>query len=120
MNIRGHTMNPSNVPILHGFQLSPPNPDAPNNPDPGIFRWHYLQCVIRKLGTDEYKNLPNIAHYELPHRTEDDEDDEYEFDPDIIYYPSQAFDRMRWLESEEADHEDRMLAVSNWIRQVVS
>ncbi|KIY63370.1 hypothetical protein CYLTODRAFT_360096 [Cylindrobasidium torrendii FP15055 ss-10] len=49
-----------------------PWPGHPDNPPPGLFRWHYLQCVLRHYATQEYRLLPNISYHEVPLPTEGD------------------------------------------------
>ncbi|KAJ3976530.1 hypothetical protein EV361DRAFT_276767 [Lentinula raphanica] len=53
-------------PYVNGTRVSPPNPNSPTNPPPGLFRWHYLQCVIKRFGTASYDRIEHIAMYENP------------------------------------------------------
>ncbi|KAJ3756649.1 hypothetical protein EV360DRAFT_47587 [Lentinula raphanica] len=53
-------------PYVDGITISPPNPNSPINPPPGLFRWHYLQCVIKRFGAAGYENIEHIAMYENP------------------------------------------------------
>ena len=81
------------MPSLHGYRISPPQPQDPRNPPPGLIRWHYLQCVIRKFAHSDYKNLQNIHYCELSLPMEGDSDDvgtDSEFE-----WPSAALDRGR-------------------------
>ncbi|KAJ7152998.1 hypothetical protein C8R46DRAFT_912915 [Mycena filopes] len=64
------------VPAIHGLDASPPHPAKVNNPPPGLLRWHYLQCVLRKFMHTDYKALPGISYLELPLRTDEDSDEE--------------------------------------------
>ncbi|KAJ3777418.1 hypothetical protein FB446DRAFT_681166 [Lentinula raphanica] len=59
-------------PFLDGRLVSPPNPTSPDNPPPGLFRWHYLQCVIKRFGAAGYDNIEHIAMYENPPLREGD------------------------------------------------
>jgi hypothetical protein len=34
-----------------------------------LFDWHYLQCVIHRFGTAQYRDIPNIQHFEYPFKT---------------------------------------------------
>lgn len=67
-------------------------------PPKGVFYWHYLQCVLLRFGTNEYKHLPNITFFVYPFRTADDEsegdfEDDTNNDSDEPPYPSYRFDR---------------------------
>ncbi|KAJ7457636.1 hypothetical protein B0H11DRAFT_2320075 [Mycena galericulata] len=61
---------------LHGRVISPPQPTHPQNPPAGLFRWHYLQCVLRKFAHTDYKNQANIRYSELPIPMDGDLDDD--------------------------------------------
>jgi len=93
------------APSLHGYRTGPPRPQHAHNPPPGLIRWHYLQCVIRKFAHSDYENLPNIYYCELPLRMEGDSDDE---GTDGEYeWPSAALDRGRAMEAETKQHEEK-------------
>ncbi|KAJ7603669.1 hypothetical protein FB45DRAFT_959590 [Roridomyces roridus] len=51
--------------LLHGHRAAPAQrqPQSPSRPPPGLFRWHYLQCVINQFAHEDYKSL---AHIHLP------------------------------------------------------
>ncbi|KAI9447231.1 hypothetical protein F5148DRAFT_1020459 [Russula earlei] len=74
--IFGSSPTPSSYPLLHGYRIHPPQPQHPRNPPPGLIRWHYLQCVLRKFAHSDYRGLQNIYFYERPMRMEGDSDDE--------------------------------------------
>ncbi|KAK1223640.1 hypothetical protein PQX77_013488 [Marasmius sp. AFHP31] len=101
------------VPLVHRYLVSPPRPDQQSLPPLGLLRWHYLQCVIKKFKTDALENVPNISHFELPFRTEDDDDDSGT-DSDFEW-PSAVFDRGRALVQEEEAGIQRMENIRNWI-----
>jgi hypothetical protein len=44
-------------------------------PPPGLFSWHYLQCVFLKFGTEQYKNMAGLAFSQMPFWTRDDMED---------------------------------------------
>lgn len=48
-------------PLVHGIPVAPPNPQEDDLPPAALFRWHYLQCVIKKFGHDDYLGVPNIC-----------------------------------------------------------
>jgi hypothetical protein len=101
------------MPSLHGYRTGPPQPQHAHNPPPGLFRWHYLQCVIRKFAHSDYENLQNIYYCELPLRMEGDSDDE---GTDSEYeWPSAALDRGRAMEAEDKQHEERQRLVGEWV-----
>ena len=99
--------------ILHGHRASPPNPNALKNPPPGLFRWHYLQCVIRKFAHADYLNMQNIRYSELSLRMEGDSDDEdTDGEPD---WPSAALDYGRAMQAMTREFEERQRAVVEWV-----
>ncbi|KAJ7805207.1 hypothetical protein B0H14DRAFT_2611577 [Mycena olivaceomarginata] len=56
---------PPQTPLLHGHRIRPPTPQGGfANPPDGLFRWHYLPCVLKLFGTTEYKELEHIAYPE--------------------------------------------------------
>ena len=66
------------LPELHGYQVML-SVHAGNHclPPPGVFNWHYLQCIIKQFGTPEYKSLPNrffIYPFRMASDNLDDED----------------------------------------------
>ncbi|KAF9030966.1 hypothetical protein BDZ89DRAFT_1064292 [Hymenopellis radicata] len=100
--------------VLHGHQVYPPQPQTADPvPHPGLFRWHYMQCVLRRFGTDEYKALPNIKHHERPFRSEDDDDDQFD-DDGSFDWPSAVFDRGRLEASVEAEQAEQRARVVRW------
>ncbi|KAJ7103045.1 hypothetical protein B0H15DRAFT_874392 [Mycena belliarum] len=103
----------STLPALHGHPARPPQPQHPDNPPPGLFRWHYLQCVLRKFAHNDYKSLANITYPELPIKMEGDSDDEgTDSEAD---WPSKGFDLGRQVEDSLAEREERQQAVAQWI-----
>ncbi|KAJ7457640.1 hypothetical protein B0H11DRAFT_2320084 [Mycena galericulata] len=64
-------------PILHGHPASPPFPHA-KTPPPGLLRWHYLQCVLRRFAHTDYTAYPGIVYPALPLRMEGDSDSDLE------------------------------------------
>ncbi|KAJ7644085.1 hypothetical protein FB45DRAFT_824005 [Roridomyces roridus] len=70
-------------PALHGARAAPPRPQSPNLPARGLFRWHYLQCVINQFAHDDYKSLSNIRIPGLSLWMEGDSDDDDETDSEF-------------------------------------
>ena len=94
------------------------------NPPPGVFAWHYIQCVLAKFATDEYKDLANINHINLPFRTEDDDDDDDpEFDdPRNVEdppYPSYLLDLAWSRRCQEVEEVEQRQDIERW-RSVIS
>lgn len=100
-------------PVVHGRHASPPHPLRNNIPPPGLFRWHYLQCVINRFGHGQYRHLQNIAFLELPFRMEGDSDDDGT-DSDA-QWPSMPLDLGRNVENSVVERAERHRAVENWI-----
>ncbi|KAJ7475696.1 hypothetical protein FB451DRAFT_253371 [Mycena latifolia] len=59
--IHGEYPAPPPFPLLHRHLATPPR-RTPDNPHPGLFRWHYLQCVIQSFGHYDYTNFRNIQY----------------------------------------------------------
>ncbi|KIM44478.1 hypothetical protein M413DRAFT_431513 [Hebeloma cylindrosporum] len=49
------------LPVIHGHRARPPNTQHTNLPPPGLFRWHYLQCVLKRFAHDDYKILSILS-----------------------------------------------------------
>ena len=94
-------------------QPTPPQPQLNNFPPPGLFRWHYLQCVLKRFAHDDYKNLENINFSELPLRMEGDSDDDGT--DSEAEWPSLGLDLGRVVENSLEEHEERHRAVATWI-----
>ncbi|KAJ3769688.1 hypothetical protein FB446DRAFT_746854 [Lentinula raphanica] len=98
---------------LHGQAITPPNPASTINPPPGLFRWHYLQGVIRKFSTTDYQNIEHIAMHEKSVLMKGDSDDEgTDSEAD---WPSAIFDRGRFAYAQAQLEAERMDAVAQWI-----
>ena len=91
-------------------------------PPKGVFDWHYLQCVLLKFSTHQYKCLPNINFFVYPFRTTDDEsDDEFEDDiNDEPPYPSYRFDRLMAQQWEKHREQEHFKEVAQWASEVTS
>ena len=111
--IIGTIRRPTAYPAIHGHLASPPQPQHENVPPPGLFRWHYLQCVLKRFAHDDYKNLENIYFSELPLRMEGDSDDDGT--DSELEWPSMAFDLGRVVENSLEEHEERHQEVATWI-----
>ncbi|KAJ7208050.1 hypothetical protein GGX14DRAFT_455339 [Mycena pura] len=111
--IFGRYARPATYPAIHGHHAIPPQPQASNIPPPGLFRWHYLQCVIKTFGHDDYTGLQNINCPMLPLRMEGDSDDDST--DSEVEWPSKALDLARVVENSLEEREERRRAVAEWI-----
>jgi len=114
--IYGSCARPITLPALHGHHASPPHPQLNNLPPPGLLRWHYLQCVLKKFAHNDYNNLENIEFSELPLRMEGDSDDDGT--DSELEWPSMAFDLGRVVENGLEEREERRRSVATWISTV--
>ena len=93
-------------------------------PPIGVFDWHYLQCVLLRFATDQYKQLPNIAFFVHAFKTADDESEDLDdFEDDINDeppYPSYRFDRLTELKWEKHREKERLKEVGQWASNVGS
>ena len=121
MTILGVAGTPKNIPAalpsLHGTKITrPPLLDGYSHPPPGLIRWHYLQCVIRKFAHTDYRSLQHIYYPELDLPMEGDSDDngtdsEHE-------WPSAPLDlRRAMLETAEV-REEQQRVVAEWVSDV--
>jgi len=67
LNINGLQRGP-NDPHLHRYVIS-----VRTDPPSGVFAWHYVQCVLRRFGTEEYRAVNNIVHFAFEFPPTDDE-----------------------------------------------
>jgi len=77
--------------------------------------------VLKKFATDEYKSLPNINHFDMPFRTEDDDDREFD-DPRNIEdppYPSYLLDLAWSRRCQEVEEAEQRQDIKKW-RSVIS
>jgi len=100
-------------PTIHGHRASPPHPLQDKIPPPGLFRWHYLQCVLKRFANDCYQDLDNIFFFELPLRMEGDSDDDGTGSE--VEWPSIALDLGRNVENSLKECEEHNQAVAKWI-----
>ncbi|KAJ7457635.1 hypothetical protein B0H11DRAFT_1873644 [Mycena galericulata] len=101
------------LPTLHGRVISPPQATHPQNPPAGLFRWHYLQCVLKKFAHTDYRNQLNIHYSELPIPMQgDSDDDDTDSDAD---WPSAALDRGRAVEAERRYEQEHLHSTADWI-----
>lgn len=90
-------------------------------PPPGVFDWHYLQCVTRKFGTNQYKQIPNIAFFVYTFKTADDDSDSEEFEDDVNDEPpcpSYRFDRMMGQIYQKHQEQERFKELAQWASEV--
>ncbi|KIM44440.1 hypothetical protein M413DRAFT_431451 [Hebeloma cylindrosporum] len=112
LTILGGFRRPTALAPIHGHPASPPNPQHTNVPPPGLFRWHYLQCVLKRFAHNDYKNLENIMFSELPLRMEGDSDDDGT--DSEMEWPSKGLDLGRVVENSIEEREERHRTVAAW------
>ncbi|KAJ7603671.1 hypothetical protein FB45DRAFT_770694 [Roridomyces roridus] len=111
--------------IVHGSPAAPFKTNNPgdNIPPAGLFRWHYLQCVIKRLAHTDYTTLANIQLHELPYRVEGDDDSDGDCSGDEgpsngAFWPTAALDYGREEAAlQQSDVETRGL-IKEWIKTV--
>jgi len=113
----GRFPRPVTYPAIHGYRASPPQPWLNNVPPPGLFRWHYLQCVLKRFAHDDYKSLENINFSELPLPMEGDSDDDGT--DSEAEWPSLSLDLGRVAEDSLKEREECHQAVAKWILMTV-
>jgi hypothetical protein len=109
-------------PVLHGTKITLSAHSGTPLPPPGIFDWHYLQCVMLKFGSPGYKNVENIAYSTVPFHTADEEDDDEEDfsndEDDDEPYPTYWLDKLVWCEYEKVERAERHKSILNWSSNV--
>ncbi|KAF7983226.1 hypothetical protein HWV62_23516 [Athelia sp. TMB] len=108
---------------VHGRLITPPNlhsdtqADIPR-PPPAAFRWHYLQCVLRRFATPEYIAIANIHHHEMALRMEGDSDDEDEVDSNDDLWPSAVIDYGAYEAERERGYRETTESVGRWVESI--
>ncbi|KAF7291569.1 hypothetical protein HMN09_01248000 [Mycena chlorophos] len=102
---------PTQNEILHGREITPPAANTHELPPAGLFRWEYLQCVVKLFKADDYEAaLANISFPEQPFRTEDDDDGD-----ECPLWPSAAFDFAALRQAELEEAREAHGRVSQWL-----
>ena len=92
-------------------------------PPAGIFDWQYVQCVLKKFGSQTYSDLGNIAFFAFSFRTQEDDDEDDsnglgdEDDEQITEhppYPSYHWDLAWQRQSEHLEAEERNHRIIIW------
>ena len=114
----------SNVPLLHGYSVTlSTHRRNIKLPPTGIFNWHYLQCVLLRFATPQYRQLPGISFFIYPFKTADDDESDDEFEDDVNDeppYPSYHFDRIMTLRQEKLWEQEQLKEVAQWASKVAS
>ncbi len=123
MNIVG--LEPQLIPdvaILHGHQITLAAHSADPLSPAGVFNWHYLQCVIKRFATSEYKEIENINFFTLPFRTEDDDESDFDFDDERNIanppYPSYLVELAEARVRQRMEDAERNSAIAEWNSRV--
>jgi hypothetical protein len=78
-----------------------------------------LQCVIKKFGHSNYKNMENIAYFELSLGMDGDSDEcDDEGTDSEFHWPSAAVDHARAMHVAVKDHEVRERDIAEWLTAV--
>ena len=123
MNILGLEPRIPNVPMLHGHPITLTTHNGSPLPPVGVFNWHYLQCVLKRFATDEYKQIQNIYHFTMPFRTEDDDDEsDFDFDDERNIanppYPSYPIELAEARARQHLEDAERNCAIAEWNSRV--
>ncbi|KAF8340833.1 hypothetical protein F5887DRAFT_1160371 [Amanita rubescens] len=121
LNLFGFPLALGNGAPLHGHLITLPT----NNPPIGIFNWNYLQCVLTRFATPNYREFENIRHFSLPFRTREEEEDEesdFDFDDERNIanppYPSYLIELAEARERQRLEDEERNRAIAAWSSKV--
>jgi len=120
---RAHIFPSADIPLIQGYQVTLSTQDASVPlPPPGIFNWHYLQCVIRRFATTDYKSFPNAYYHVYPFKTDDDADGDFDDTSDLVEggdyaeppYPTYNFDRFLEAQGRAMQMQIRAQEVAQW------
>lgn len=106
--------------MCHGRQISLTTHDPSLAlPPAGVFNWHYIQCVLKKFATDDYKAFGNIGYFVLPFRTRDDDDEsDRDFDDDRNIanppYPSYLWELSEFRQRQRLEAVERDRTIVAW------
>ncbi|EJD46134.1 hypothetical protein AURDEDRAFT_63515 [Auricularia subglabra TFB-10046 SS5] len=111
------------APLLHGRRANAPNPGHTDNPPAGLFRWHYLQCVLKLFGHADYTGRAGVMYDELPIPKDPDYGDAGSDAPcastdDEADWPSAAWDRGRLAYDMQQEEQRRQQSISDWVSAV--
>jgi hypothetical protein len=124
----GHSATPPDTPHGDNMTLDNHSSGIPL-PPPGLFSWHYLQCVFLKFGTKQYMTMAGLAFSQMPFRTQDDIDaaggDDETSSSDIASrgeppWPTYWWDRRAQEIADLYDRDKRMKWVRSWIDDINS
>jgi hypothetical protein len=107
---------------LHSVTLSV-HGGSEHLPPKGVFDWHYLQCVVQRFGTDQFKTVPNIAFFVCPFKTADDdsedefEDNDHDKEPPCPTYRFDRFMAKQWNKHRE---QEDFRGMAQWSSGIIS
>jgi hypothetical protein len=118
----GHQTPPIVVPHGRKITLTNHSPDGiiPLPPS-GLLNWHYLQCVFRYFGTEQYKAIAGVDFYQMPFMTQDEYDEDEICtigSQDEAPYPTYWLDRRATERAQRLKQEERMKLVQSWRKGV--
>lgn len=112
--IYGRLPSTAGLPPLHTRRVSAPRPTATDLPPAGLFRWHYMQCVLKHFAHEDYRARPNIIAPSISIKIHDENDTDSDSDGPADW-PSAAWDLGRLAYAQEQEEKARQEAVANWI-----
>ena len=84
VNIYGVEPIDENERMCHGVPITlSDNGSIVPLPPVGVFKWHYVQCVLKKFATPEFREFGNIWYFVRPGDDSDDDDDDDDDDRDF-------------------------------------
>lgn len=101
-------------------------------PPVGVFNWHYIQCVLKKFASADYRNFGNVSYFVRPFHTgdggddSDEDDDESDRDFDDLRniadppYPSYFWDLAQARALQRLEEAERHQAILAWNSHVVA
>ncbi|KAF5376700.1 hypothetical protein D9615_007863 [Tricholomella constricta] len=114
----------TDLPPLHMYSVTLSVHDARYRlPPKGVFDWHYLQCVLRRFATDQYKNLPNNSFFVYPFEKLSEngfEDNANDDDDDEPPYYSYCVHRVMAEHWEKRREQEQFKEIEKWSSEITS
>jgi hypothetical protein len=121
VNIYGTEPANENERMCHGAPITlSDNGSSVPLPPVGVFNWHYVQCVLKKFATPEFREFGNISYFVRPSDDGDDDDDDSDRDFDDPRnianppYPGYLFDLSQSKALQRLEKAERQRAILAW------